>query len=320
MLTDARLVHLVLYANDLAISRAFYADQLGLPITHEDDDSVTIDAGPISLRLERASRHGVTLAGRRDDSSDVVFLVDDIAEVRAMLEARGVEFMRRRNYEVGTVMDFYDPNGHRLMLYEPSEEALTWPSADRVRAVWAGWGRGRSTLIGPPATRSSSTSLTNTGLAGKPLIYLFMFESDAARAFAFYHGTLRLTPVERVHCCNQTCPGDVEGIVKYDVGNLLLSTHHLHENGVVLDDYGRPYSPREFNPEHAKGIAAVFEVPDVSRIARALARADVSFEREPCPGRPELPVRFTDPFGHPIYAVQALAAEAAAAGSLVAAG
>jgi uncharacterized glyoxalase superfamily protein PhnB len=231
-----------------------------------------------------------------------------------MLEARGIEFIRRRNYEVGTVVDFYDPSGHRLMLYEPSVEALGWPSGDVVRATWAGWGCGHSDLIGPPAAAPAAPArLVNTGLAGKPLTYLFMFEDDATQAFRFYQATLGLKAVERVHCCNQACPEDVEGIVKYDVGSVLLSTHHIHESGAVVDDFGQAYSPRAFNPENARGIVSVFEVADLPRVARALQAANVALQRMVRPATGEEVIGFSDPFGHPFYAVQAPPLRASAA-------
>ena len=95
-----------------------------------------------------------------------------------------------------------------------------------------------------------------------------MFVPDSAAAYAFYHATLGLQPMEAVSCCNPECPPDEKGIVKYDVGNLLLSTHHIHRSPVV-DDYGTVYSARSVDPAHVGGIVPVFEVDDV---ASAVAR------------------------------------------------
>src|SRR5437764_1372445 len=96
ILGDAPIVYLILYVNDLTESRRFYEQQLGLRAIEADEDSVKYEAGGVMLSLNLAAQYGVTLAGRRDDSSDVVFLVDDVNAVRDALEARGVTFIRRR--------------------------------------------------------------------------------------------------------------------------------------------------------------------------------------------------------------------------------
>src|SRR5260370_37853205 len=151
ILADARIVYLIIYVNDLGVSTAFYESQLGLQVIESDENSVKLDAVLVVICVHRASDYGVKLAGRSDDASDVVFLVDDINAVREDLEARGIEFVRRRTYEIGLVTDFYDPNGHRLMIYQPSPTALSWASAKKLREVWQACGKGGSDLIGPAA-------------------------------------------------------------------------------------------------------------------------------------------------------------------------
>jgi catechol 2,3-dioxygenase-like lactoylglutathione lyase family enzyme len=271
-LAGARIGHLILYVYDIPESRAFYEQRLGLRVIEEDEASVKLDAGLVILSLHRASDYGVNLAGRRDDASDVVFLVDDINAARRDLEARGVAFIRRRTYEIGLVTDFYDPNGHRLMIYQPSEKALTWPSADKLREVWRACGRGGSALIGPAAAPPREGG--GGGLDGKPLVYLFVFVPSSADADAFYEGDLGLRVVERVHCCNPACPPEERGIAKYDIGGMLLATHHIHRSPVV-DDFGKVYSPRALDPEHTRGIAPVFLVNDIQGVVERLQRRGV---------------------------------------------
>lgn len=262
-LAGSPIVYLIVYVNDLVESRTFYEEKLGLAILEADEDSVKLDAGRVVLCLHRASDYGVTLAGRRDDASDVVFLVDDVNSVRSALEARGVEFVRRRTYEIGLVTDFYDPNGHRLMIYQPSEKALSWPSGAKLRELWRASGHGTSALIGTPAVaQAPGDAAANRGLAGKPLAYLFMFVPDSADAVAFYQAILGLNAIESVHCCNPACPPDEKGIAKYDAGGLLLTTHHIHRSPVV-DDFGKIYSPRVAEAAHVKGIVPVFYVSDL---------------------------------------------------------
>lgn len=274
ILGDARIAYLILYVNDLAESRAFYENQLGLRVLEADEGSVKFDAGQVILTLHPARDYGIELAGRRDDSSDVVFLVDDVNATRADLEARGVTFVRRRTYEIGLVTDFYDPNGHRLMIYQPSTVALSWPSADKLRELWRASGVGGAELIGP-SSRVPAAGEAARGLDGKPLVYLFMFVPSSDEALAFYQGDLGLRAIERVHCCNPACPPEEKGIVKYDAGGMLLTTHHIHRSPVV-DDFGKIYSPRSLERAHTTGIAPVFLVRDIRDVAGKLAERGVA--------------------------------------------
>ncbi|GAA0459565.1 hypothetical protein Ade02nite_13600 [Paractinoplanes deccanensis] len=303
MLTGAPIVSLVMYASDVAASAEFYHQRLGLPSLPAAPGEARAGAGGLDLWLRPADRHGVRLFGRRDDSSDVVFLVEDLEATRSALEGRGVRFERRRSYEVGLVTDFYDPSGHRLMLYQPSPTALTWPSAPKLRAIWRAYGRGGADVIGPSAGPAEGPP-ERTGLSGSPLSYLFMFENDQTAALGFYRDRLGLELLERVHCCNQDCDSEIEGIGKYDGGDVLLATHHMHEKSMVVDDLGRPYSPREFTPAHGQGIAPVFLVGDVAATAERLAGRGVPFPDEPETVPEGTLARFEDPFGHPFLLLE----------------
>ena len=303
MLTGAPIVSLIVYAHDLGQSADFYHGRLGLPVLEDRPEQIRLDAGLVELWLRPAAEHGVELFGHRDDSSDVVFLTEDLEATRAALAGRGVVFERRRSYEVGLVTDFYDPNGHRLMLYQPSPTALTWPSAPKIREVWRARGRGGAGVIGPPAGPAEGPPEV-TGLAGNPLIYLFMFENDQMSALGFYRDALGLTLLERVHCCNQDCDAEIEGIGKYDGDGVLLSTHHMHERTMVFDDEGTPYSPREFTPAHGQGIAPVFAVSDVNAVVADLSARDVGFPRGVQRHGDGLFARFEDPFGHPFFLIE----------------
>ncbi|OJF16241.1 VOC family protein [Couchioplanes caeruleus] len=303
MLTGAPLVSLVMYASNVAESADFYHRRLGLPVLPAEPNEARIGAGGIDLWLRPAGRHGVQLFGRRDDSSDVVFLVEDIEATRTALEGRGIQFERRRSYEIGSVTDFYDPSGHRLMLYQPSPTALGWPSGPKVKEVWRLHGRGGEDVIGPAAGPAEGTP-AQTGLSGNPLVYLFMFENDQTAALDFYRDQLGLELLERVHCCNQDCDEEIEGIGKYDGGDVLLATHHMHEKSMVFDDLGRPYSPREFTRAHGQGIAPVFLVDDVATMVRRLSERGVAFPLGAQADPAGTLARFEDPFGHPFFLLE----------------
>jgi len=302
MLTGRGLTGLVVYVHDVATSVEFYGQLLGLPLVDGRADRVRFDTGGIEIWLEPAADHNVRLVGCRDDSSDIVFLVEDLERMRLALECRGVSFERRRTYEVGLVTDFYDPNGHRLMLYEPSPTALGWPSGPKIRELWRVHGRGGETTIGRSAGPALGTD-ADTGLAGNPMVYLFMFEDDQTAALNFYRDVLGLALVERVHCCNQDCAAEIEGIAKYDCGGVLLATHHMHQRSLVFDDVGRPYSPSQFDRSHGQGIAPVFEVSAIEELAAGLASRGVRIgdvQRRPFGTL----AHFEDPFGHPFLLLE----------------
>jgi len=302
VLAGSRIIYLILYVNDLNESREFYEKKLGLKVIETDEDSEKLDAGLVILSLQRASDYNVTLTGRRDDSSDLVFLVDDVNAMRSNLEMRGVEFIRRRTYEIGLVTDFYDPNGHRLMIYQPSATALSWESGKKLREVWRTCGLGGSDLIGPasgPPSNQGSDSLP-PGLNGKPLVYLFLFVPQSDDALSFYKGTLGLNAIERVHCCNPACPPEEKGIVKYDVGGMLMTTHHVHRSPVV-DDFGKVYSPRAVDPANTKAIVPVFHVKEIQNLTEELSRSGVAFSEGVVRSHIGKIAKFDSPTGHVFY-------------------
>jgi catechol 2,3-dioxygenase-like lactoylglutathione lyase family enzyme len=302
-LINSRMVDLIVFVKDLQESRDFYERLLGLHVLSADTSAVRFDAGPVMLSLRLASEHGIQLAPQRDDSSDTVFLVEDIIGMRTALEARGVVFARRRSYEIGSVVDFYDPNGHRLMLYEPSLKSLASSSGPKVRAVWAATGRGRPDLIGAPLWLSSSTpeELERSGLDGKPLLYFFVFVKDAQKALDFYASALALKSIEQTHCCSDTCPGETKGVVKYDSGGVILSTHHLHGEHVVVDDDGIPYGARDFAPGLAQGVAPVFHVSNIEESVRELTSRGVQFHQKITATSAGRTAAFLAPSGHLYY-------------------
>jgi catechol 2,3-dioxygenase-like lactoylglutathione lyase family enzyme len=301
-LADARVGYLILYVHDIPESRDFYERRLGLRVIEADEESVKLDAGLVILALHRAADYGISLAGRRDDAADTVFLVDDINAARLALEARGVVFTIRRTYEVGLVTDFYDPNGHRLMLYQPSEVAMSWPSAPKLRDIWRACGRGGSEVIGPPAGPPPVGGRRDgpPGLAGKPLAYLFLWVPESHDAIAFYAGALGLREIERVHCDNPACPREEKSIAKYDVGGLLLGTHHVHRNPVVKE-FGKIYTPTPVDPANTKGIAPVFLVRDIHTLVEGLAHRGVHFTQEVVRSQIGNVARFEAPTGHGFY-------------------
>jgi len=203
MLTDSRVVYLFVYVSDLEVSRAFYEDTLGLRVIEEDPDCVKFDGGQVILALNRAADYGIDLPGR-DNSTDIVFLSDDLSAMRTALEARGVKFLPTAWYSVGGIADFYDPDGHWLTLYEPSEEAMGWPSGDRIAAVLRARQRSNGGAASPPPRPTSSNGQgRGLQLDGSEIFYVFFFVQDPDEALAFYHEDLGLRDLEAARAASR---------------------------------------------------------------------------------------------------------------------
>ena len=87
VLRDRQLVGFLLIT-DVARAKNFYCDVLGLPMRHEDEYAVVVDAGGTPLRLAVVERVPEPVG------TNVGWLVDDVnASVRDLV-ARGIEFER----------------------------------------------------------------------------------------------------------------------------------------------------------------------------------------------------------------------------------
>jgi hypothetical protein len=145
-----------------------------------------------------------------------------------------------------------------------------------MRPLWRAKGVGGSALIGPPAVETSDPGeLLRRGLDGKPLLYVFDFIKDVPASVGFVEEQLGMNALHRTPCCNDDCADGYEDVIKYDGGGIFLSTHHMHGHEAVLDDTGKPYGARDFEPEDAKGVAPLFEVAALDVAAEQLERAGV---------------------------------------------
>jgi catechol 2,3-dioxygenase-like lactoylglutathione lyase family enzyme len=81
-------IDVVLLAPDLAGSRRFYRDVLGLEVLAETSDAVTFSCGGSSRLVVSASTTGTA-----DSQTQAMFRVDDLAAELADLRGRGVEIL-----------------------------------------------------------------------------------------------------------------------------------------------------------------------------------------------------------------------------------
>lgn len=280
MLTYSKIIYIFVYVKDLAASRKFYEETLGFAVLEEDPDAVKYDVGELILALNRASDYNLHLKDTLDDTSLLVFHVDDHDTLRRTLEARGIVFPGPPlEYEIGVTSTFYDPDGHCFTLYQPSDESMTWPSATKYRAILAS-----SSDTGQVNSRNEAS--TGLSLGAHKMVYLFLFVSELNEAYEFYAKKLQLAVIEE---------DAGSGVVKYDGGGVLLTTHLVG---------GDVHAKTDVEMTHERSIAPVFYVPDIQQIYDQLSDQKIKFDY---PVR-WLPIggiaRFTDPFGNPFYLYQ----------------
>jgi predicted enzyme related to lactoylglutathione lyase len=251
-----------LYGEEVPASGSFFERTLGFAPVERDDGSVKFDAGSVLLALN--ARPG---PAERDPTTLFVLHVDDAEAARAALTAAGVATGPVDRYDIGATADFFDRDGHYFTVYEPSPEALDWPSATRLRKLAL-----RTPGGGPP-------------LGGRPLVYLFHFVLDAQRARAFYSGVLGLSEIE----VDESIP-----VVKYDLGDILLATHLADDERTIA----------ALSTARTARSALVLQVSDCATTASALrdTGVDVAPMRSSAIG---VTAAFTDPDGHEFYLYEA---------------
>jgi predicted enzyme related to lactoylglutathione lyase len=100
---------------DVARSRAFYLDTIGLPLDNDKPNGFEVTAGQLTLSIWQPSAFGFPFAA---STSPIALHVDDVPAAKAELESAGVQFM-------GDILDttvchmayFSDPDGNALMLH-----------------------------------------------------------------------------------------------------------------------------------------------------------------------------------------------------------
>ncbi len=116
-------MHVVLLSRDLAESRAFYHDKLGLEILDESQDGITFRSGSTELAVTKST------TGTSDEQTQAGWHVDDLEAELRDLRARGVEI---QEYDmpglktVGGIADIgfaraawiVDPHGNALGILE----------------------------------------------------------------------------------------------------------------------------------------------------------------------------------------------------------
>ncbi len=102
---------------DLEAAVAFYGETLGLPrsVYLPERNYAEFETGNLTLSVLNAERMGL---GHNPVKTHIALHVDDVAQARAALEARGVEF-DGETFDTGVchMAFFADPDGNALMLH-----------------------------------------------------------------------------------------------------------------------------------------------------------------------------------------------------------
>ena len=239
------------------------------------------------MSCSRSRRHLTRACARRGARPliDITFLVDNFERAHADLTARGLRFSPKLCYQVGTTADFYDPDGHWFSIYEPSETAMTWPSADKIRALRQAAASRVCSSADPASNGSTAPALT---LDAQELLYLFVFVDDPDRAIGFYQNVLGLEAIEGGPCRRGVTTAS-SGVVKYDAGGTLITTHHVDADHAAK---------MRVKTRGSGSVVMVFHTDDLSSAMSTLSRNGVDFPdgiKDTSSGRH---AEFRDPWGH----------------------
>jgi predicted enzyme related to lactoylglutathione lyase len=126
LVTEVRLS-----APDLNAVRTHYGEVLALAeIGTSAGQELQYDAGRFRLCIRAGSAPG---PGR--PAASYVFHTDDCSREQSALIRRGLEVTAPQSGDIGVTARFLDPAGHDFYLYQPSSEALAWPSGPVYRRI-----------------------------------------------------------------------------------------------------------------------------------------------------------------------------------------
>ncbi|MBO0735192.1 MAG: VOC family protein [Alphaproteobacteria bacterium] len=117
MIQASGVDHIVLHVNDVARSKKFYTEILGMTAYREDGGQVFLHAGQQGVALF-ATKNGAPLSAGNDLNHLALNVRGGTYEgLKAELERHGVEVTGRPGED--RCIYFRDPDGHRLQLVVP---------------------------------------------------------------------------------------------------------------------------------------------------------------------------------------------------------
>jgi catechol 2,3-dioxygenase-like lactoylglutathione lyase family enzyme len=122
---------IILFGEDLARSRAFYRDMLGLEVEFEDDESVGFKIKGLAFIVLQVDRARVQLQGlptatpRAGATAFLTTFTHDVDAQHADLAERGIDFFQNPTDQPWGVRTAYfkDPDGHVWEIAQPIEQS-----------------------------------------------------------------------------------------------------------------------------------------------------------------------------------------------------
>lgn len=111
--------HVVLHVKDLALSKRFYVDFLGMEIDHEYSSAIFLRCGNQGVALFEVEEGEKIHAGSEMNHMALRLKSGEYQKVKALLEEAGCKVSGRRGDP--HCIYFSDPDGHRLQLLMPAE-------------------------------------------------------------------------------------------------------------------------------------------------------------------------------------------------------
>jgi catechol 2,3-dioxygenase len=163
-----KLGHIALYVKDIERSTRFYTEVLGFRISDVYGDNEMV-GGAVFLRCNN-DHHGIALfpataapvnGGGLHHLAFEVGTLDEVVRVREHLRQHDVpiDFDGRRRAGVQLVVEFRDPDGHRLEIYwgidqigsdQQARPAAEWKGAASLEAAIADPVKGQDTSLADP--------------------------------------------------------------------------------------------------------------------------------------------------------------------------
>lgn len=111
--------HVVLHVKDLARSKKFYMELLGMEVEHESSWQLFLKCGNQGVALFEVEDGSKIHGGNEVNHMALRLKSGEYEKVKAVLEEAGCEVSGRRG--APQCIYFSDPDGHRLQLLTPAE-------------------------------------------------------------------------------------------------------------------------------------------------------------------------------------------------------
>ena len=118
-LPPAERTNTILYCDKWSETVAFYAKQLGLPVTYQSNWFVEFALSE-TARVSVADASHATVKSAAGKGITLSLQMDNLESVWQMLSRRGITLTRSKEHVMqARVFYFFDPEGHRIEIWSP---------------------------------------------------------------------------------------------------------------------------------------------------------------------------------------------------------